>query len=335
MATVIALLIVGPQLYRNINKFDSVIGPDSRQILTVEPTWRSTLFNAGRNLASNAGTSAVGPWVAWLGQALNVQDTDQRYSYTAEHFGVKLTSSLHLPSTALNPNESDAPSPVHVGVLLLSIFGFSLLALVSAKWSGKFCSLARYGLAASITVVAFCTLIKWHPWITREQLGEFALVIPPAAVLISNLTVIPSTLMLILGFQAVPAMFHNAYRPIIGPPWSIISASPNDVLFANWPGLKAGYVRLADKIAELRPAQVGLFIEDDSWEFPLWYLLRQRLQKSDMPKIIHELNEQAIDPRSDVVVYIYNYYARAHNADPDGMIEVPGFDPLRLYQRIR
>jgi hypothetical protein len=50
-----------------------------------------------------------------------------------------------------------------------------------------------------------------------------------------------------------------------------------------------------------------------------------------MPVIVHEKNEQVIDPKSAVVVYV----DRAPRAAPDGMIEVPGFDPLRLYQRIR
>ena len=329
-ATVIALLIVGPQLHRNINKFGSAFGPHSRETMTVEPNWRSTLFNAARDLASNAGTSDAIPWVAWMGRALNVADTDERYSYQG-------SLPFSLPTNALVvPHETDAPNTAHVTVLLLSIIGFSVLALVSAKWRGKHCSLARYGLAAGITVLAFCTLIKWQPWTTRLQLGAFALVIPPAAVLISNLAVIPSSLMLLLGLQAVPAMFLNRSRPIIElPRGSIISASPNNVLFANWPHLEPGYVRLADKIAELRPKQVGLIIGNDSWEFPLWYLLRQRLRASDMPVIIHEMNEHAIDPHSDVVVYIYNDLDTARHADPDGMVEVPGFYPLRLYQRIR
>jgi hypothetical protein len=139
--------------------------------------------------------------------------------------------------------------------------------------------------------------------------------------------------MLILGFQGLPAMFQDKSRPIIGAR-SIISASSNDVLFANRPDLEAGYVRLADELAELRPKQVGLIMGFDSWEFPLWYLLRQRLQDSDMPVIVHEMNDQAIDPESDVVVYL-EPDNNASRATPDGMIEVPGFGPLRLFQRIR
>jgi hypothetical protein len=55
-ATIAALLIVGPQLYRNFHEFGSAIGPTSRLTATVSPNWRSTMFNAVRDLASNAST---------------------------------------------------------------------------------------------------------------------------------------------------------------------------------------------------------------------------------------------------------------------------------------
>jgi hypothetical protein len=313
-AMVIGLLILGPQLYRNVNEFGSAIGPASQNNLTVEPTWRSTLFNAARNLASNAGTRLVDPWIVWIGRAMHVADTDERYSFNHESFSATPIS--------LSPDEGDAPNTAHVIVLLLSTIGFL------AKGS-QFRPLARYGLAACISVLAFCVLIKWQGWITRYQLGAFVLVIPLAAVLLSYLMVGSSILMLILGLQAVPAIFHNAARPIFGPR-SIISASPDSVLFLERPELQTGYVRLADKIAEIRPKQLGLIFGDDSWEFPLWFLLRERLKASDMPLITHELNEQVTDPRSEVIVYL----ERRHHAIP-GMTEVTGFDPLHLYQRTR
>jgi hypothetical protein len=67
-------------------------------------------------------------------------------------------------------------------------------------------------------------------------------------------------------------MERSTSRPIIGPR-SITSASPNDLLFANWPGLEQAMY--------------------------------------DLPIEFHELNEKKIDRHSDVVVYIYNYYDRA------------------------
>jgi hypothetical protein len=211
VATVIGLLILGPQVYRNINKFGSAIGPESRSTITVEPNWRSTLFNAARNLASNAGTPLVIRWIAWTGRTLNIADTDERYSAQGYPFAAAYSGfPPHVAYMNLSPHEDWTPNTAHVIVLLLSTIGFF------AKRHSQFRTLARYSLAACISVLAFCTLIKWQPWVTRLQLGEFALVIPVAAVQLSNLTVGSSILMLILGLQAVPAIFHNATRPIIG-----------------------------------------------------------------------------------------------------------------------
>ena len=52
-----------------------------------------------------------------------------------------------------------------------------------------------------------------------------------------------------------------------------------------------------------------------------------------MPTIIHEMNEQAIDPPSDVIVVDNDNLDVTPHAAPKGMIEVPGFTPLRLYKR--
>jgi hypothetical protein len=316
-AMIVALLIVGPQVHRNFSKFGSATGELGQLMATVDPNWRSTMFNAARNLASNAGTQAAVPWVAWTARALNVVDSDERYSF----YGLPFS----LESVSLSPHEAFAPNTAHAIVLLLSMVGFPVTAVASRRWRKRLRPLARYSLAAGISILAFCMLLKWQPWITRLQLGEFALLIPPAAVAISYIRFAPCALMLVLGFQAAPAAFNNKTRPIVG------ASSPVDVLFTANMNLKAGYVRLAHKIVELHPRQVGLVISGDSWEFPLWYLLRQFLHDSDMPVIFHETNEGEIHPESDLVIYLDRVPART----PDGMVEIPGFNPLRLYQRKR
>jgi hypothetical protein len=323
LAAILAIAIVGPQLHRNFTKFGSVVGPKSQLTTTVEPNWRSTLFNAARNLASNAGTTAVVPVIAWTGRTLNLADTDERYSFQGRRFDV--------PSISLSPDEINAPNPAHVVVLMLSIIICSITALVSVRWRNRVCSVAKYILATGVSVLLFCVLLKWQPWITRLQLGEFAIAIPLAAVLISYLSINFSLiLVLIFGLQAVPALFHNVSRPIVGAR-SIITASPIDVMFSNRPNIKIAYVQLVHKIVELRPKQIGLLVEENSWEFPLWYLLRQRLGRADMPVIIHELNEQMIDANSDVIVYL----DRTPRGVPNNMMLVPGFESAHLYMRVR
>ena len=126
--------------------------------------------------------------------------------------------------------------------------------------------------------------------------------------------------MLVLVLQALSPTFNNQSRPIIGSQ-SIVSSSSVDVLFRNRPELQMSFERVASEVAALHPTQVGLIFGGDSWEFPLWYLLRRHLKGSNMPTIIHEMNEQAIDPHSDVIVYL----DVTSPAAPKGMIELPAF----------
>ena len=67
------------------------------------------------------------------------------------------------------------------------------------------------------------------------------------------------------------------------------------VLFANQPGLKADYLRLAGQLAQARPKRVGLLIGEDSWELPIRYLLRQKLPDQERPVIVHETDENISD----------------------------------------
>jgi len=319
-AALLAVLIVSPQLYRNVERFGSPFGPESQLTMASEPSWRAAAFNLVRNFASNIRADAAVPWVASAGQALDVSDKDKRYSFMGYPFSVV--------APGLVTHEDVAPNPAHLwlllggGVLLVATFVFARRKTDSRE-------LAWYGIAVAISLVTFCCLLKWQPWITRLQLGMFILAIPPVSVAISSLPILPAVVALWLGIQSWSPIINNQTRPIVGA-HSIVKSSPEDVLFANQPGLKATYLQLAYKIAELRPRQVGLGMNASGFEFPLWYVLRKALTKAEMPNIVHELDDAAISSKSDVVFYL----DRTPSVQPAGFVEVPGFGELRLYRRI-
>ena len=180
-----------------------------------------------------------------------------------------------------------------------------------------------------MSMIAFCALLKWQPWVVRLQLGEFILAMPVIAVLLSSLLGITMPLLLIfMGWKAREPAFYNLGRPLFGI-HSILRRTPVDVLFSNRPELESDYVRVADAIAARRPKQVGVFIGGDGWEFPLWFLLRQRLPPSEMPIITNEMNEKTLNSRTEMVVCVdYHVHPR-----PDGMREIPGSGQVLLYER--
>jgi hypothetical protein len=94
--------------------------------------------------------------------------------------------------------------------------------------------------------------------------------------------------------------------------------------------VKADYLRLADQLAQARPKRVALITAGNSWEFPIWYLLQQRISDQDMPVIVSAVDENTADPASEFIVYID---ATATASVAEKMTRVVGFDKIQLYRR--
>lgn len=123
----------------------------------------------------------------------------------------------------------------------------------------------------------FCLMLSWQPWITRYQLNFFLLMAPAvAAVLVASIGrrwLVGGSIILLLA--ALPSVFDNETRPLM----SLISArtgtipKPWDVIFRVRPGVYAAYRDAVMAIAGRTFGGVGLVINHDSWEFPLWLML--------------------------------------------------------------
>jgi hypothetical protein len=325
-----AAILAGHEL-RLFHAYGSFKGPSSAETSVVHPNWRSTVFNAVRNFASNLNITddakrlKIESQVIAAGQKLGIHDTDSRYSFLALPF--------HLNPPIIALHEDVAPNMTHVALIIIAMSVLLILALASPAWRTRNWPIARYGIALALSMAAFFALIKWQPWITRLQLGEFVLAMPLIAVLLSSLLGIAMPVLLIfIGWQARDPTFYNLTRSLFNRPLfgdrSILDHGPADVLFINRPDMENDYLRIADMIAARRPKQVGVVIGGDGWEFPLWFLLRQRLSSSEMPIITYEMNQKAIDPNIDLIVYVD--YGRPVLK---GMREIAGSGQAFLYER--
>jgi hypothetical protein len=70
----------------------------------------------------------------------------------------------------------------------------------------------------------------------------------------------------------------------------------------------------------------------DSWEFPIWYLLREKLSEQEMPIIVHETEENNIDLAANFVVYIDT---TAPALIMKNLVRIEGFDKIQVYQNTR
>jgi hypothetical protein len=143
----------------------------------------------------------------------------------------------------------------------------------------------------------FCAMLRWQPWITRLQLPFFVLMGPAiATVLAARITrswIIVGGVCLVLA--ALPAVFFNQLRPLLGEPPRIfghrynISLAPNILSSNVWQKMFHGntekYIAYRDAVASIAnrtSGGVGLMLAGDNWEYQLWRMLNE-----DRSRVVH------------------------------------------------
>jgi hypothetical protein len=83
----------------------------------------------------------------------------------------------------------------------------------------------------------------------------------------------------LLVVAALPWALSSRYRPLV--PFvpsvtnpSVLAVSRDEGYFLNRPELEDGYRKATDRVVALGAQDVGLVQGLDSWEYPLWALLR-------------------------------------------------------------
>lgn len=89
---------------------------------------------------------------------------------------------------------------------------------------------------------------------------------------------------------------------------------------------------LADLLVQSRPKRVGLVMGGDSVEYPIWYLLRERLSDREMPTIVDETGNNEIDRAAEFVVYIDT---TAPGFVAGKMRRIGRFSRIQVYRRIQ
>src|SRR5215831_2299466 len=194
-------------------------------------------------------------------------------------------------------HEDNAPNLFHTILILVAV------GAIAARWRQPAPAVRRiYGIAWLAGIVVFAAVLRWGLWQIRYHLPAFALAAPIVG------TAWPQrwsrsrgavALPLLLGLSSLPVLMFNHSRqlvplfrdrplPLLRDRQSYLTQSAMERLFVNQSQLLGPYQRAIEAIAGSNASQVGLILGSNSWEYPVWRMLRDR--KLDHPVRIEHVN---------------------------------------------
>jgi hypothetical protein len=136
--------------------------------------------------------------------------------------------------------------------------------------------LRPYALALLATFALFSLLFKWQPWASRLQLPAYFLWAPALAVIVGRKGAAVAVVTgLFVWTASIPWLVGNATRPL-GPLLQPEGIARRREYFAKRSDVYPAYLAVTDRITQAGCDRVGLELEEDSWEYPIWVLLRDR-----------------------------------------------------------
>jgi hypothetical protein len=269
-SVVLAVAVNGPWMMRNERLFQSPLGskatPKNQELVSRAPT--KLAANLLRNLGLYANTPFKPATDAIHGVFLTLfkmigeplQDTGS----------VWMGTEFYLPPNAEAKNDDGFGGMMTVLPALLAVIFF----LIKFKWKSPL--LAFPGLAfAGFALFSF--YLKWQPWHPRLHLPFFMMAAPFAGMALgwiwNRWCVLTAALFLILN--AILVLYYNFQYPIY------LLSEPQfqtreERYFCRRPELYGGTAELANDLVKAGVTNVILKIGPDSWEYPLWALLKDR-----------------------------------------------------------
>jgi 4-amino-4-deoxy-L-arabinose transferase-like glycosyltransferase len=157
----------------------------------------------------------------------------------------------------------------------LQLIQLALAALGALAYGRQRPRPALYLACLGAGCLAFATILRWQPFVTRLELPFFFLAGPLVGAVFGATPEHPRRAGIaawILAIGALPCLLFNPIRPVF-PPARIFESRVHNT-FANNRRWEASYAALADRIRADGIHDLGLLFEFDDWEFPVWLLLR-------------------------------------------------------------
>lgn len=289
----LVILLNSGHYQRNYDLYKKILAPTPDAVDLRTETWTpaSLLSNTIRSVGLQLSTPfpTLNTWtdqgVEYLHTLFHLNLTDPRTTFSEYKFQI-----------ANNPfHEDNAGNAVYM-ILLLGCVGIFFAQRFFAKkyaQQREYQKITKYFMAVTAAFLLFSLLFKWQPWSSRLLLSLNILYAPFVVLILlrskkENAAIAASILLFLLS---LPWIFYNEPRPLLGKKNIFIIGRPQQY-FANNFGFGYSYQQAIKEIESHHCSEIGLFWSENSWEYPLWALLK------DWPKIrIEHINVQNTSAR--------------------------------------
>ena len=343
MSGCIALCIFMPHVYRNYTMHHAPLAGSEGTII-FPPTAKSFIVTTLANILSNDPT----PFTR--------QGANRAYEKLLSLLDIDPNDSMLFPFGPISERqhfstrENYAQNPVHLLLLIWCLSGIGI---------GYHAAASGYRWLVFASLALFCLLIAWQPYIARLQTPLFALAAPLAGLALEKPRGkrLRKFCCILLTLYCVPVLFWHATRPLLPVTpyipelfWNVWQApdharsvwnqSRDELYFSELnlsalrskPRWRERYFAAADILARADARSIGLVIGSNSWEYPLWALLRTRMPA--MPQIRHIVPPETEEglpatPAAFVPQYLFVLDRKLAWEKQDEIENVP----LRLFKR--
>jgi hypothetical protein len=270
----VALVVYGPFMLRMQSVFGSPLGPPSyTEGLAMQRHDPAAVLANGLRIASStvvvpvpAVNTAVADAVMAVARDIGVDPQDP---------AITLASGKY-PDPRWGPDEDHAPFPVQ-SVLII---GAVVASLAARRVPG---AVRIYGGVALLTLASTAATVKWQLWGNRLLLPEIVVAVPLVGWWLERVLQHWRRLLSAFVVVTVAVSFAGGYASVLlGQPrrlvghGSVFTQTELQQRFARQPAKLAAYERVADVLKASGARRIGLKLNGDQWEYPLWVMLPGR-----------------------------------------------------------
>lgn len=280
-----------PEFSRNYHTFHALAsaGTGKRQLIgTLKPTY--VFVNFLKNLAFNlpnflwpGGSGLLEKLIAKVAVLLNVELNDVSISEDGRIFAMH-SAGEYRHDMALNP-------------LIVWMFLICMIigCIMYFRKKGGDRRKRGYCISAALSFLVFCALLRWEPFVSRYMISYLAALCPCIVLVVQKLQRQIKNKAgkgIIFGGIVALCMFH-----LVGMAWYHVDmcrstkAGVRPVGYFASRGTYHSYEALCGVIRENQYIQVGLLMTEDSYEYPIWQMLRGTAEKIEHVNITNETAE--------------------------------------------